>query len=731
MHDRKPEWEIALEQQVKIARAEVSRLTALLQHPTPQQSRLWKRYQLPDIDSVRQLLEVQKAQLLALAARRRRRKEEENTRKLRELFQRNERQFYRNLRSGMKGETNPGSTGQLPEKDVTQHFWEQILSTPVDFAPGRWLARQHSDATGAINPQAEPMITPEVLKRALDRTRLWGAAGNDEVQGYWIRKLTSLHDYISAAFSDIVCGDSGIPMWMVDGRTVLIPKTGQATPDPSNYRPITCLPVVYKTLTSCLNILMREHIEDNHILASEQRGCSPGSKGCTEQLLINAMICDDVRARKRNLFIAWIDFRKAFDSLSHGCIVEMLKLYRFHPSIIGFIERSMAKWSTTMTASTVTTKVTTDRIPIRRGIFQGDSLSPLLFCLCLNIISTELSHSGMGYVMSIADVKHILSHLWFMDDLKLYAGTRNQLTSMVATVETMGLQMGLHFGLTKCASATVIRGCLQDAAGIPTSQQSIIESLKNGQHYKYLGMAELQGTLHEQAKAASIKEYTSRVVKILDTPLCAKDAVKAINTYAVPVMLYGFGVVKWTKMELEASDRIVRKLLTQRGMHHPNKINTARYAATTTPPQSRQKPELLCHEIGKGVPGRDWLLGRGKAVPHTKRSNEEEERGQEERQSTRDAAAWSVLETVGGEGVRTAIYKQWLAFLSQFEINHRGTGICCPGPGHPHSQLRIRCDENQKEKRRHVQAVREGLGDSRSPSFRVSGLGERLLQHQA
>ena len=44
--------------------------------------------------------------------------------------------------------------------------------------------------------------------------------------------------------------------------------------------------------------------------------------------------------------------------------------------------------------------VKTRIMQIRRGIFQGDSLSPLLFCMALNPLSTELNRTGCGYRMS-------------------------------------------------------------------------------------------------------------------------------------------------------------------------------------------------------------------------------------------------------------------------------------------------------------------------------------------
>ena len=82
--------------------------------------------------------------------------------------------------------------------------------------------------------------------------------------------------------------------------------------------------------------------------------------------------------------------------------------------------------------------VKTRIMQIRRGIFQGDSLSPLLFCMALNPLSTELNRTGCGYRMSTghgrtAKCQHI-SHLLYMDDLKLYGRNSDQLDGLLHTV---------------------------------------------------------------------------------------------------------------------------------------------------------------------------------------------------------------------------------------------------------------------------------------------------------
>ena len=48
-----------------------------------------------------------------------------------------------------------------------------------------------------------------------------------------------------------------------------------------------------------------------------------------------------------------------------------------------------------------------------------------------------------------------------------------------------------------------------------------------------------------------------------------KNRIKAINTLAIPVILYSFNIINWNISEIRKLDRKIRKLLTCHGMHHP------------------------------------------------------------------------------------------------------------------------------------------------------------------
>ena len=92
---------------------------------------------------------------------------------------------------------------------------------------------------------------------------------------------------------------------MVTRKTLLcineIPKGNLV----SNFiRPITCLPLIWKLLTSILAEELYEHLEKTNSLPWEQKGCRKGSRGTKDQLLIDKMIVKDCKRRLKSLAVA-------------------------------------------------------------------------------------------------------------------------------------------------------------------------------------------------------------------------------------------------------------------------------------------------------------------------------------------------------------------------------------------------------------------------------------------
>ena len=78
---------------------------------------------------------------------------------------------------------------------------------------------------------------------------------------------------------------------------------------------------------------MKHHIQANNIIPVEQKGNASNTFGTIDQLIINKMIMEEAKRKKRNISTAWIDYKKAYDSVPHDWIIDSLKIHKFDNQI--------------------------------------------------------------------------------------------------------------------------------------------------------------------------------------------------------------------------------------------------------------------------------------------------------------------------------------------------------------------------------------------------------------
>ena len=88
-----------------------------------------------------------------------------------------------------------------------------------------------------------------------------------------------------------------------------------------NYCPITCLPLMWKLLIGMIAEDMYDYVEHEKLLPEEQKEWRRGSRETKDQLLIDKTVLKDCKKRHTNLSMAWIDYNKAYDFVSHSCII--------------------------------------------------------------------------------------------------------------------------------------------------------------------------------------------------------------------------------------------------------------------------------------------------------------------------------------------------------------------------------------------------------------------------
>jgi hypothetical protein len=130
---------------------------------------------------------------------------------------------------------------------------------------------------------------------------------------------------------------------------------------------ITCLPTIYKIMTSRIKVIIYDHCQKLNILNEEQKGCVKECFGCKEQLIIDTVIMEQVRKNNRNIYTAFIDYKKAYDSVPHSWLIKILKIYKINLDLINFLSHVMTFWRTTLNLSINNTKLKSEPIQIKRG----------------------------------------------------------------------------------------------------------------------------------------------------------------------------------------------------------------------------------------------------------------------------------------------------------------------------------------------------------------------------
>ena len=79
------------------------------------------------------------------------------------------------------------------------------------------------------------------------------------------------------------------------------------------------------------------------MLPEEQKECRKRSQGTNDLLYINRAVIREVKSRVKNLAMAWIDCKKAYDMVPYSWIKECLDLFRVVENIKTLLVNIMEK----------------------------------------------------------------------------------------------------------------------------------------------------------------------------------------------------------------------------------------------------------------------------------------------------------------------------------------------------------------------------------------------------
>lgn len=321
-------------------------------------------------------------------------------------------------------------------------------------------------------------------------------------------------------FNEILLTEQ-IPSQWTKSTLILLYKKGDKH-DISNYRPISLMSNLYKVFSKILLGRISKRLDENQ--PKEQAGFR-FDFSTLDHIHVVKQVIEKCNEYGKPYFISFVDFRKAFDSLNHNYLWATLENQGIESKYIRIIQQIYKK---------STAKVQLERIgeefAIKKGVRQGDPLSPKLFSAVLENIIRQLEWDNFGIKINGSK----LHHLRFADDLILFAENSTTLQSMLLQLTSESKKAGLLINIDKTKVMT----------NMPTLEIKVNEDqIEYVDEYIYLGqvISVKNQLVKEIQRRISItwKRYWSlkEIMKSTQIPILEKS--KLYNTCVLPCLTYG------------------------------------------------------------------------------------------------------------------------------------------------------------------------------------------------
>ena len=294
---------------------------------------------------------------------------------------------------------------------------------------------------------------------------------------------TILHRIISECWRT-----SNIPSCWTTSLTTLIYKKNDPS-EVSNFRPITLQPTVYKVMASVLRNRLYKYLDENgYIDKHSQKEFWPSIDGVAEHTSQLTFLMKDAKLHQRSIIITLLDLKNAFGEISHNLISSALLHHHVPEQFIGIISNIYRLSQISVSVG----KELTPLISVRRGVLQGDPISPLFFNVCFNLLTktiTQPKFAQLGYIWGPNVDPFTSSCLQFADDTVLISRDVKSAQMLIDLYISWCRWVDMEARIDKCLSFGMrkLNGIYSQFTPNLTIKDAAIPSVKINDGFTYLG----------------------------------------------------------------------------------------------------------------------------------------------------------------------------------------------------------------------------------------------------
>jgi hypothetical protein len=372
------------------------------------------------------------------------------------------------------------------------------------------------------------------IKAAIKKLKKGKAAGPDEIPAEALKgDLETTVEILYSLFGKIWEKEE-IPKDWREGVVIKLPKKGDLR-ECTNYRGIMLLSVPGKVLNRILLERMKEAVDPK--LRDQQAGFRQ-NRACADQIASLRIIVEQSLEWNSPLYINFIDYEKAFDSVDRETLWKLMRHYGIPEKLVSLVRATYED----MQCKVEHAGQMSDSFEVKTGVRQGCLLSPFLFLLAIDWImksTTEGRRNGIQW--SLMDQ---LDDLDFADDLALLSHTQAQMQDKTSHLETTSAQVGLKVNKRK-TELMKINACAINPVTVGG------DPIKEVDSFVYLGsVLDKEGGTDRDVTARIGKARASFIMLKniwASKELSIKTKLRIFNSNVKSVLLYGCETWRTTK----------------------------------------------------------------------------------------------------------------------------------------------------------------------------------------